>query len=256
MPATTTFQLGSQWSKAPSIWNQENRPFGHFGSKGPPYQFLHFIFTLSIKPFTQWQNISSDCTKGLKDRFLYISKLILWTGHVFLAHCVQRHLPHQRKWKVTLQKSTQKISPTKRNIGLHTMIHTGERPYKCSYCDKRFIQHHHRSGHERIHTGERPFKCTQCDKSLYDSANLRKNIIIHDQNKIFDCKPCDVSFARKAQLKGHNLTHHTESTEKNFPCPVCSKERNIVVIMSEAFIHVKHLSNVPCAKNLCVHNMC
>ena len=67
------------------------------------HQFLHFIFTLSIKTFTQWQNISSDCTKGLKDRFLYISKLTFWTGHVFLAHCVQRHLPHHRKWKVTLQ---------------------------------------------------------------------------------------------------------------------------------------------------------
>ena len=34
---------------------------------------------------------------------------------------------------------------------------------------------------------------------------------------------CDVSFARKAQLKGHNLTHHTDSTEKNFPCPLCNK---------------------------------
>ena len=120
-----------------------------------------------------------------------------------------------------------KTFSTKRNIGLHTMIHTGERPYKCSYCDKRFIQHHHRSGHERIPTWERPFKCTQCDKSLYDSANFSKNIIIHDQKKIFDCKPCDVSFARKAQLKGHNLTHHTDSDEKNFPCPNCSKERNI-----------------------------
>ena len=28
MPATATFQLRSQWSKKPSIWNQENRPFG------------------------------------------------------------------------------------------------------------------------------------------------------------------------------------------------------------------------------------
>ena len=61
MPATTTFQLRSQWSKAPSIWNQENRPFGHFGWKGPPI----CIFTLNFKTYIQGQNISSGCTKGL-----------------------------------------------------------------------------------------------------------------------------------------------------------------------------------------------
>ena len=53
----------------------------------------------------------------------------------------------------------------------HSQIYpneTGEfppdRPHKCHYCPAAFKKSSHLKQHERAHTGERPFKCTSCNK--------------------------------------------------------------------------------------------
>ena len=45
-------------------------------------------------------------------------------------------------------------------------VHTGEKPYKCNYCERRFKQQSHVKQHSRLHTGERPYKCTECGRTF------------------------------------------------------------------------------------------
>ncbi|XP_071838702.1 uncharacterized protein [Apostichopus japonicus] len=83
-----------------------------------------------------------------------------------------------------------------------------KRPYPCDYCGKPFRTSYEKRRHEMIHTGDRPWKCTECNKAFVDRACLRNHMKKrHLGVKPYKCSFCDILFFDTMNRAKHERTH-------------------------------------------------
>ncbi|XP_063967293.1 zinc finger protein ZFP2-like [Lytechinus pictus] len=138
-------------------------------------------------------------------------------------------------------------SPYYSAVASHTLIHTGEKPFRCKICGYRARQRGHVVVHMQMHEEQKPYKCVKCDYSTTQPSHLRVHMRVHadeeeknegdgnyiseqlaslkeqmkseeEKMQLFSCNQCDYVTKRKHNLIQH-LAVHTGA--KPYKCDLC-----------------------------------
>jgi uncharacterized Zn-finger protein len=96
------------------------------------------------------------------------------------------------------------------------------RNYICDVCGKGCFTSSQLKVHTNVHNGLRPFKCSRpgCGATFTFEWALRNHHKTHLETRDFCCHLCGKTYKRKFQIEVH-MTYHTEP---KLPCPFCGKK--------------------------------
>lgn len=149
-----------------------NQPFSTIYTPQPPFAFIH-------DPNNLKQTSEYNCFE-LNQRF---------NSTNIYPHPCKNQLINRAKYQAQIRRQNSKSSGR----------------YKCAECGKRFVQNSSLVTHFRIHTGERPFKCTflTCNEAFTDYSTYTKHIRTHTGERPYSCPICFRKFSQSGNMHRH-----------------------------------------------------
>ena len=151
---------------------------------------------------------------------------------------VQALISHVNSHKRTKHKHEcaicSKIFANKRNLDVHSLIHTGDKPHSCSNCSKTFSVRSNMLAHKELCMNKCKFNCNQCSRSFPIESLYKRHIAEHEGNYLHKCTHCDKGFSKKSGLKAHSAVH--EHIRKKVNCLVC---KTVLSSESKLRVHMK-----------------
>ncbi|XP_053677687.1 zinc finger protein 850-like [Anopheles nili] len=90
-------------------------------------------------------------------------------------------------------------------------LHSTELLFECKLCGKKFAVSEKLKIHQRVHTGERPFECSYCHRTFSHFIDRKRHeMSAHTGERPFKCNLCPVSYIRKRELSLHMQKHNVE----------------------------------------------
>ncbi|XP_075245459.1 uncharacterized protein LOC142339352 [Convolutriloba macropyga] len=124
------------------------------------------------------------------------------------------------------KEPTLEIAPTQKPTKIlseeEAIIKTNnpERPFKCGYCGKQFIQSSHIRVHLQYHVNaSNPFKCPDCSYTSASKYKLNLHVKVHKERR-FQCPYCSSKFTLNCRLNQHIKLAHGENLP--YKCTLCN----------------------------------
>jgi uncharacterized Zn-finger protein len=100
---------------------------------------------------------------------------------------------------------------------VYRLVHTGERPYQCAVCWKRFSSTSNLKTHQRLHSGEKPFACRDCPSRFTQFVHLKLHRRLHTNERPYECRRCHRRYISASGLKTHTKTNCCTSCTPSTP---------------------------------------